>query len=129
MIGTGRTSSRRRETWDPEGDLPLAEPADRVGAQPIERHVPERTACLRMGDADQSQILERAVVHAEKHAALAADLESELESAQKAHDPLEKAGPLGGRPKMLGRTVRHDRLLGGLWLPGVAATGGRVRLT
>jgi hypothetical protein len=58
-----------------------------------------------MGNAAQSQILEGAVVHAEKHATLAADLESELESTQKAHDPLVEAPPLGGRPKMRGRTV------------------------
>src|SRR6516165_5748152 len=125
MIETGHASSRGRETWDPEGDLPLAVAADGVGAQPIERHVPERTACLRMGNAAQPQILERAVVHAEKHATLAADLESELESAQKAHDPLVEAGPPGGRLKMRRRTVRHDRLLAS----GLAATGGRVRLT
>src|SRR6516165_2176534 len=129
MIETGRVSSRGPETWDPEGDPPLAVAADGVGAQPIERHVPERTACLRMGNAAQSQILERAVVHAEKHATLAADLESEAESAQKAHDPLVEAGPPGGRLKMRGRTVRHDRLLGGPLVSGVAATGGRVRLT
>jgi hypothetical protein len=53
------------------------------GAQAIERHVPEGTHRLRMGDAGQSQILERVVIHGEQDPTLMAHLEGKFKRAQK----------------------------------------------
>src|SRR5215468_6545326 len=75
-------------------------PAPGFGAQALERHVPKRTARLRLGDAVQAQILEHVVVHTKQHAALAPYLKRKLDRADQAHNPLRyraRAFPRGKR--------------------------------
>src|SRR5215469_192424 len=62
------------------------------GALAIERHVPESARRLPIGDAVQSQVFERAIIHGEQEAALVAHLQRQLKRPQKPHD-----APYGAR--------------------------------
>src|SRR5260370_25573456 len=61
-------------------------PAPGFGAQALERHVPKRTARLRLSDAAQAQVLEHVVLHIKQHAALAPHLKRKLDRADEARD-------------------------------------------
>jgi hypothetical protein len=67
------------------------------GALAIERHVPEWARRLPIGDAVQSQVFERAIIHSEQEAALVAHLQRQLKRPPKTHDTpcsvCEPAGP------------------------------------